>query len=150
MNTFFLNAVKTLKIWECEENKPFAENYHIRYRKQFLNTVNTKASLLSIMPPMDKCFSFHELLLMMQSPYKTVWRTLITSCYNNLTDSWSLSNGVFVIKCVNSFWTRGKETFFIIILKFVFNLRRSDTIKTSRGNFFKFSWVVHYRKICKN
>ena len=26
-------------------------------------------------------------------------------------------------------------------------LRRYDTIKTCRWNFFKFSWVVHYRKI---
>ena len=30
------------------------------------------------------------------------------------------------------------------------SLRRYDTIKTCPWNFFKFSWVVHYRKICKN
>ena len=29
-------------------------------------------------------------------------------------------------------------------------LRRYDTIKTCRWNFFKFPWVVYYRKICKN
>ena len=29
-------------------------------------------------------------------------------------------------------------------------LRRYDAIKTCRWNFFKFSWVVHYREICKN
>ena len=28
-------------------------------------------------------------------------------------------------------------------------LRTYDTIKAWRWNFFKFSWVVHYRKICK-
>ena len=31
-----------------------------------------------------------------------------------------------------------------------FQLRRYDAIKTCRWNLFKFSWVVHYRKICKN
>ena len=31
-----------------------------------------------------------------------------------------------------------------------FPLRRYDTIKTCPLNFLKFSWVVHYRKICKN
>ena len=30
------------------------------------------------------------------------------------------------------------------------SLRRYDTIKTCQWNFFKFSRVVHYRKICKN
>ena len=29
-------------------------------------------------------------------------------------------------------------------------LRRCNTIKTCRWNLFKFSWVVHYRKIYKN
>ena len=29
-------------------------------------------------------------------------------------------------------------------------LRRYDIIKTCQWNFFKFSWIVHYRKICKN
>ena len=29
-------------------------------------------------------------------------------------------------------------------------LRRYDTIKTCRWNFFKFPWVIHNRKICKN
>ena len=29
-------------------------------------------------------------------------------------------------------------------------LRRCDTIKTYQKNFFKFSWVFHYREICKN
>ena len=29
-------------------------------------------------------------------------------------------------------------------------LRRYDAIKTCPWNFFKFFWVVHYRKICKN
>ena len=72
LNNFFLNAVKTLRIWGCEENKPFAENYRIRYRKEFSNTVKTKASLLSIMSPMDKCSNFHDLLLMMQSPYNLI------------------------------------------------------------------------------
>ena len=28
--------------------------------------------------------------------------------------------------------------------------RKHETIKTCRWNFFKISWVVHYRKICKN
>ena len=30
------------------------------------------------------------------------------------------------------------------------SLRRYDTIKTCPWNFFKFSWVVHYREICEN
>ena len=30
------------------------------------------------------------------------------------------------------------------------NLRRYDTIRTCRWNFFKVSWVVYYRKLCKN
>ena len=29
-------------------------------------------------------------------------------------------------------------------------LRRSNTIKTCPWNLIKFSWVVHYREICKN
>ena len=29
-------------------------------------------------------------------------------------------------------------------------LRRCDTLKSCQWNFFKFCWVVHYRKICKN
>ena len=28
-------------------------------------------------------------------------------------------------------------------------LRRCDTLKSCRWNIFKFSWVAHYRKICK-
>ena len=43
----------------------------------------------------------------------------------------------------------------VYILYLFFNnvlvvLRRYDTIKTCRWNFFKFSWVVHYRKIKKD
>ena len=29
-------------------------------------------------------------------------------------------------------------------------LSRCDTLKVCQWNFFKFSWVVQYRKICKN
>ena len=33
---------------------------------------------------------------------------------------------------------------------FEFTLRRYDATKTCPWNFFKVSWVVHFRKICKN
>ena len=37
----------------------------------------------------------------------------------------------------------------ITVILWLLGLRRCDTIKTCRWNFFKFSWIVHYRKIVK-
>ena len=30
------------------------------------------------------------------------------------------------------------------------HLRRHDTIKSCRWNFFKFFWVAYYKKVCEN
>ena len=37
----------------------------------------------------------------------------------------------------------------ITVIIWLLGLRRYDTIKTCRWNFFKFFWIVHYRKIVK-
>ena len=62
---------------------------------------------------------------------RTVWRTLIISCYKNLLTVKLINrfikkiiNGVscFLIKQVNRFLTRANKRFFIIVLKFNFQL----------------------------
>ena len=54
-----------------------------------------------------------------------------------------------------TFWSRLLSHFLLKgpIINIFFSghfLRRYDRIKTCPWNFFKFSWVVHYRKICEN
>ena len=50
----------------------------------------------------------------------------------------------------NIFWLKGWKKYFLLksllIITFFYTL---NNIKTCRWNFFKLSWLVHYRKICK-
>ena len=47
-------------------------------------------------------------------------------------------------------WIQSHSLYMTKFSLFIFSVKRYDTIKTCRWNFFKFSWVVDYSKICKN
>ena len=49
-----------------------------------------------------------------------------------------------------NWWNNKDDAEDLDLVMAMYSLRRYDTIKTCQWYFFKFFWVVQYRKICKN